>query len=68
MSLQPEIDDADDALLESQRFGMTPREVARRYRVSPDKARAWIRKGELRAVNTATGLGGKPRWVVLPQR
>jgi transposase len=45
--------------------GLTVREVARRYRVSPDKVRGWIRRSELRAVNTATALCGKPRWVVL---
>jgi excisionase family DNA binding protein len=42
----------------------TVREVARRYRVSQDKIRTWIRTGELRAVNTAAVLCGKPRWVV----
>jgi excisionase family DNA binding protein len=47
--------------------GLTVEDVARRYRVSPDKVRAWIDKGELRAVNTATVLCGKPRWVILPE-
>src|SRR5262249_42670968 len=46
--------------------GLTPREVARRYRVSPGKVRTWIGRGELVAVNTATTLCGKPRWIVLP--
>jgi hypothetical protein len=41
--------------------------VARRYRVSPDKVRAWIARGELAAVNTAAALCGKPRFVVLPE-
>lgn len=45
--------------------GLTVEDVARRYRVSPDKVRAWIGRGELRAVNTAASLSGKPRWVVL---
>jgi transposase len=54
--------------MNSGRFaaGLTVRDVARRYRVSPDKVRAWIRRGELRAINTAMVLCGKPRWVVLP--
>jgi hypothetical protein len=26
--------------------------------------RAWIGRGELKAINTATALCGKPRWVV----
>jgi transposase len=46
--------------------GLTVRDVAARYRVSPDKVRLWILKGELTAVNTAAALCGKPRWVVLP--
>jgi hypothetical protein len=47
--------------------GLTVREVARRYRISPDKVRALIARGELRAINTASVLCGKPRWVVTPE-
>lgn len=46
--------------------GLTVADVARRYRVGPDKVRAWIGRGELAAVNTATALCGKPRWIILP--
>lgn len=46
--------------------GLTVAEVAKRYRVGEDKVRTWIRKGELRAINTATVLCGRPRWVILP--
>jgi transposase len=46
--------------------GSTVAEVARRYRVSPDKVRAWIKRGELAAINTASRRCGKPRYVVLP--
>jgi excisionase family DNA binding protein len=46
--------------------GFTVAEVAARYRVSPDKVRAWIDRGELRAVNTATVLCGRRRWVISP--
>jgi hypothetical protein len=35
-------------------------------RVSPDKVRRWIDRGELGAVNTAETRCGKPRWVILP--
>jgi transposase len=45
--------------------GMTVTDVARRYRVSADKVRAWIGRGELRAINTAATLCGRPRWVIL---
>jgi transposase len=44
--------------------GLTTRDVARRYRVGQDKVRKWIARGELVAVNTATALCGRPRWVV----
>jgi hypothetical protein len=47
--------------------GYTVREIARRYRVGEDKVRAWIRRGELQAINTAASLCGKPRWVVMPE-
>ena len=47
--------------------GLTVRDVARRYRVSPDKVRAWIRRGELAAINTASILCGKPRFVIAPE-
>jgi excisionase family DNA binding protein len=44
--------------------GLTVRDVARRYRVGEDKVRAWIARGELRAINTAAVVCGKPRWVI----
>jgi hypothetical protein len=47
--------------------GYRPRELARRYRVSISKIHAWIRSGELRAINTAAVLCGKPQFVVLPE-
>src|SRR5579871_3890884 len=47
--------------------GYTTRELAAHYRVSEDKIRAWIARGELRAVNTAAALSGKPRWVIPPE-
>jgi hypothetical protein len=45
---------------------LTVEDCARRYRVSPDKVRAWIALGELKAVNTAAAKCGKPRFVILP--
>ena len=44
--------------------GYTVADLAARLRVSPDKIRLWIAKGELAAVNTAAALCGRPRWVV----
>jgi excisionase family DNA binding protein len=44
--------------------GMTPREVARILRVSPDRVRAWIQAGELGAIDV--GERGRHRYVVLP--
>ncbi|HTU19241.1 MAG TPA: helix-turn-helix domain-containing protein [Gemmataceae bacterium] len=44
--------------------GYTVPELARRYRVSEEKVRGWIRRGELAAVNTASTRCGKPRFVV----
>ena len=42
----------------------TPPQVGERYGVSADKVLAWIRVGELRAVNVAARVGGRPRWRV----
>jgi hypothetical protein len=47
--------------------GLTVADVAVRYRVSPDKVRAWIRRGELSAINTSSAVCGKPRWVIPPE-
>jgi excisionase family DNA binding protein len=46
--------------------GLTSAEVAERYRVGEDKVRAWIRSGELPAINTAGVLSGRPRFVITP--
>jgi hypothetical protein len=46
--------------------GYTVRDLARRYRVSEDKVRGWIKRGELVAINTSAAACGKPRFVVLP--
>lgn len=42
----------------------TPPEVAKRYSVKPQKVLAWIRSGELVAVNVAERANGRPRWRV----
>jgi hypothetical protein len=41
--------------------------MARRCRVGEDKVRSWIARGELKAINTASVLCSKPRWVILPE-
>jgi excisionase family DNA binding protein len=43
-------------------FTMTPPELARYWRVSPDKVLALIKSGQLRAFNVAAKLSGRPRW------
>jgi excisionase family DNA binding protein len=47
--------------------GLTVAEVARRFRVSPDRVRAWIKRGELAAINTRDVRSGRPRFVILPE-
>ncbi len=46
--------------------GFTPNELARLLRVSPDRIRAWIKRGELSAIDTAPPRSGRPRYIVLP--
>jgi hypothetical protein len=45
--------------------GLTPREVAHLWRVSPDRVRAMIRRGELQALDMGTPQ--RPRLVILPE-
>src|SRR5438045_2438684 len=59
--------DPIESLCVSPTAGFTVREVARRYRVGEDKVRAWIRRGELRAINTAATACARPRFVVPPE-
>jgi hypothetical protein len=51
---------------EAAQVGLTPRELARLLRVSPDRVRRWIGSGALLAVNTSDTRSGRPRWVILP--
>ena len=39
-------------------------DLCRRWRVGPDKVRAFLRRRELVAVNVAMNLCGKPQWRV----
>ena len=59
--------DQSDDQMRHRAAGLTVEDVAKRYRVSPDKVRGWIALGELKAVNTAARLCGKPRWVIPPE-
>jgi len=43
---------------------LTPPELARLGGISPDKVLTWIRRGELRAINVATGRNGRPRYLI----
>ena len=46
--------------------GHTLREVAGLLRVGTDKVLAWIKRGELAAVNVAANRSARRRYVVLP--
>lgn len=47
-----------------QRTKLTPPEIARRWGIKSSKVLAWIRSGQLRAINAAESLGGRPRYLV----
>lgn len=47
-----------------QRTKLTPPMLARRWGVSPSKILAWIRSGELPAINAATNRAGRPRYLI----
>jgi excisionase family DNA binding protein len=58
---------ADTQLSQLPAHGLTPKEVARLLRVNADKVRAWIKSGELGAVNVSAHLCAKARFIVLPE-
>jgi excisionase family DNA binding protein len=45
---------------------LTPPQLAKKFAVSVEKVLAWIRNGELRAVNVAQTVSGRPRWRISP--
>lgn len=47
-----------------KRARLTPPEIAETLAVARAKVLAWIRSGELRAINVATSIKGRPRYVV----
>lgn len=46
------------------RTKLTPPELARLWGISPDKVLAWIRGGELRAIDASSRRGGRPRFLI----
>lgn len=52
--------------MSEHRTKITPPELARRWGIGVDKVLGWIRRGELRAINVATTLGIRPRWLIDP--
>jgi len=51
----------------TNRRNLTPPEVAERLGVAPEKVVAWIRKGELRAINVANRGCVRPRYSISPE-
>ena len=47
--------------------GLSTKEFAALVRVSTGCALAWIRSGDLRALNLGSTKSGKPRYVILPE-
>jgi hypothetical protein len=47
-----------------ERRKVTPPELAQMWGIGADKVLAWIKSGELRAVNIASGLKNRRRWVI----
>ena len=46
---------------------LTPKEYARELGVSENKVLAWIRSGQLKALNVASTLKNHPRWKITPE-
>lgn len=46
---------------------LTPPQLAQRYGVKVTKVLTWIATGQLRALNVATKVTGRPRWRITPE-
>jgi hypothetical protein len=47
--------------------GYTVADLAKRWRISPDKVRGFLRRGELLGINVATHRCSKPQWRITPE-
>jgi hypothetical protein len=47
--------------------GYSVADLARRWKVGADKIYAFLRRGELVAVNVATNVSGRPQWRITPE-
>ena len=52
---------------DTRRAALTVAEVARRYGVTAHTVLAWIRSGDLRAVNVGRRPGARPSWRITPE-
>jgi hypothetical protein len=43
---------------------LTPPQVAKQWGVAPEKIVAWIRSGELKAIDASTSRGKRPRYLI----
>ena len=48
----------------TSRTKITPPALAKQWGVSADKVLAFIRRGELRAIDISTNRGGRPRYLI----
>jgi len=46
---------------------LSPPQVAEQLGIDPGKVIAWIRAGQLAAVNVAENVGGRPRYRIAPE-
>jgi hypothetical protein len=58
---------ADAGLRIAAGYGLTVADVARRYRVSPERVRRWIANGAILAINRRDTRTGRPSWVITPE-
>jgi hypothetical protein len=47
--------------------GYSVADLCRRWKIGGDKIRAFLRRGELVAINMATNLSGRPQWRITPE-
>ena len=47
--------------------GYRVEDLCQRWKIGADKIRAFLRRGELLAVNVAANLSGRPQWRITPE-
>jgi len=66
-NLSPSVSSAHSLTADVSSQGFSVADLCRRWKVGPDKVRAFLRRGELVGINLATNLSARPQWRITPE-